>query len=307
MQKLMKRQDPEWEALYFATLDDQRDPDECLAWLELGLAREGSLAHETNAHMVWVEIEVLAPERKQGIGTRMLAKAAELAQDRNRTLLIGGSDEDDGKAFIDAIGAKVAQRWRESRLYLEKVDWEMMEEWVTDGEKRSPETSLQFFTNYPDDSILEEYCGLLQDVSNQEPRGDLDLGDEFLTPAILRERVGTFVGAGGTILRAVTQEREGDLSGLTTMGYLPDEESHIHQWMTGVKDVYRGRGLGKWLKAAMLLKVREEYPEVKVVRTGNATSNEAMLSINVRLGFKPYREGVEAQIPLKAVQAYLSA
>ncbi len=307
MEKLMKRRDPEWEVHYFAVIDSQRSPDDLSGWLELGLAREGSLAHETNAHMMWVGIEVLASERKRGIGTRLLAKAAEFAEDRRRTLLIGGTDEDDGKTFIDAIGAKVAQRWRESRLYLDSVDWEMLEEWVRDGENRSPDSSLRFFTNYPDDSMLEEYCELLQEVSNQEPREHLDLGDEFLTPAILKERVASYVGAGGTILRAVTQEKGGDLSGLTTMGYLPAEDSHITQWMTGVKDVYRGRGLGKWLKAAMLLKVRDELPQVKVVKTGNVTSNAAMLSINVRLGFRPYREGVEAQISLKAAEAYLKA
>ncbi len=306
MEQLMKRQDPQWEQLYFAAVEGDKAPDKCLGWLELGLARKDSLAHETNAHMLWVEIEVLAPERRQGIGTRLLAKAAELAKERNRSLIIGGSDEDEGKAFIEAVGAKVAQRWRESRLYLDRVDWNMMEEWVRDGQQRSPKTTLLFFTDIPNDSVIEEYCELLQEVSNQEPRGDLDLGDEFLTPEILRQRVANFNNAGGTILRAITQEGEGDLSGLTNMGYLPSERTHIRQFMTGVKDVHRGRGLGKWLKAAMLIKVREEYPQVKVVRTGNATSNEAMLSINVRLGFKPYREGVEAQIPLKALEAYLN-
>ncbi len=75
--------------------------------------------------------------------------------------------------------------------------------------------------------------------------------------------------------------------------------------MTGVRLPYRGRGLGKWLKATMLLKVREEFPQVRVVVTGNATSNAPMLSINERLGFRPYREGLLAQITLKALTTYL--
>lgn len=65
------------------------------------------------------------------------------------------------------------------------------------------------------------------------------------------------------------------------------------------------RSLGKWLKAAMLLRIREELPQVRVVATGNATSNAAMLSINVRLGFKPHREGIGVQMSLDELEAYL--
>ncbi len=303
----MKRQDPEWEELYFTAIEDVEPAEKLSGWLEVGMTRKGSLAHETNGHMAWVEMEVLASERRAGLGKLMLARVAEIAKERGRSLLIGGSDEASGMAFIEAIGAQVAQRWRESRLYLDKVDWPMMEEWVREGKERSPTSTLRFYTNYPEASVVEKYCELLQDVSNQEPRGDLDIGDEFLTPEILKERVDSFLESGGTILRAVTQEENGDLSGLTTMGYLPGEETHITQWMTGVKDIYRGRGLGKWLKAAMLLRVRENFPQVKVVKTGNATTNEAMLSINERMGYRLYRQGVEAQISLEALESYLSA
>ncbi len=55
----------------------------------------------------------------------------------------------------------------------------------------------------------------------------------------------------------------------------------------------------------MLLHVRERLPHVRVVVTNNATSNEAMLSINRRLGFKPYKGGFDAQIRLADLEDYL--
>ncbi len=55
----------------------------------------------------------------------------------------------------------------------------------------------------------------------------------------------------------------------------------------------------------MLLEIKECFPEVKVVRTENATTNAPMLSINDRLGFKFYRESIEAQIELDQLNKYL--
>ncbi|MFQ6012264.1 MAG: GNAT family N-acetyltransferase [Thermoplasmata archaeon] len=302
----MRRHDPEWESLYFAATREDA-PEEVVGWLDLGLTREGALAHQTNAHMAWVELAVLAPHRRQGIGRTLLAKAAEVARERDRSLLMGGTDEEDGKRFIEAVDAEVALRWRESRLVLDQVDWGMVEEWATEGPRRSPEATLRFVGSYVDAALIEEYCDVVTEVGNQEPREDLDLGDEFLTPEILRERVDNFVEAGGTLLRYLTQPEEGKISGYTVMGYFPEERTMIHQYGTGVREIWRGHGLGRWLKAAMLLRVRREFPQVKVVVTGNATSNAAMLSINQRLGFKPHKEGVEAQIRREDAEGYLAA
>ncbi|MHA1435819.1 MAG: GNAT family N-acetyltransferase, partial [Candidatus Heimdallarchaeota archaeon] len=49
---------------------------------------------------------------------------------------------------------------------------------------------------------------------------------------------------------------------------------------------YRGRGLGKWLKAEMALFIKNQYPEIKFIQTSNADMNDPMLSINDRMNFK---------------------
>jgi GNAT superfamily N-acetyltransferase len=77
--------------------------------------------------------------------------------------------------------------------------------------------------------------------------------------------------------------------------------------MTGVFPQYRNKGLGRWLKAAMLDKVLKERPQAKYVRTGNADTNVAMLKINTALGFKPYMAEALWQVDLQNVLAYLTA
>ncbi len=105
----------------------------------------------------------------------------------------------------------------------------------------------------------------------------------------------------------MSREADGVLSGMTEMGFWAEQKTMIHQFMTGVSRPYRGKGLGKWLKAAMLLKVREEYPQVEVVVTDNATTNAAMLAINSRLGFKFHKEWVSVQISREDLRRWLES
>src|SRR5438309_1017355 len=92
------------------------------------------------------------------------------------------------------------------------------------------------------------------------------------------------------------REPDGVISGMTDVTWAPYRRTLIEQQFTGVLPAARGRGIGKWIKAAMLLHVRELYPDAEWVVTGNAHSNAPMLKINRTMGFKAYRTGVEYQM-----------
>ncbi|MFQ5838307.1 MAG: GNAT family N-acetyltransferase [Thermoplasmata archaeon] len=301
----MKEPDPQSDVIRFAAA--KRDgAEEVVGWLYFSIHRKDSPSYETRKDAAQIAPWVLKPYRRQGIGRRLLAKAVELAREHNRSVIMGHCQDDDGKAFIKTIGAEIGLRTRESRLYMDRVDWEMVKKWAEEGPKRSPDTTLEFLGDRIPEDILEDYCAILTEVSNDAPRGDMKLGDIVITPATVRGWEDTIRKSGGMALDVITRESDGEISGLTAMGYFPDEKTIIHQFMTGVKGKHRGRGLGKWLKAAMLLRVREEFPQVEAVSTDNATTNAAMLSINERLGFEPYKEGIWAQIQVAALENYLA-
>lgn len=282
----MRSPEPQVEELRFAAMRSD-NPDEMIGFLSFRVYREDSPSYEERKEMSWVGLEVLQPYRRQRIGTQLLRKATELASETGKTVMVFDSDEEDGKAFLKAIGSKIAQRTRESRLYLDQVDWDMVRQWAAEGQKRSPTSMLRFYEDRIDDDIIEGYCRVLTEVINQAPRDDLDLGDITTTPETVRAWETKALEVGGTQITAVAIEADGEVSGLTAVGHFPDQATIVRQFMTGVRDMHRGRGLGKWLKAAMLLRVLERFPQAEVIVTGNATSNAAMLSINVRLGFRP--------------------
>ena len=98
----------------------------------------------------------------------------------------------------------------------------------------------------------------------------------------------------------------GRFAGYTQVLWNPNRPEIISQGMTGVFPEYRNRGLGRWLKAAMLDKILAERPQARFVRTGNADMNAPMLKINNELGFKPYIAEVVWQVETEKVAEYLS-
>ena len=60
--------------------------------------------------------------------------------------------------------------------------------------------------------------------------------------------------------QVVFGESDGKISGITEIGFNPKTPYRLGQGTTGVQEQYRGRGLGKWLKADMLMLIRGKYP-----------------------------------------------
>ena len=302
----MRRPDPQSEELRFLAWEPSQ-PNTIAGLLTFSVVPKGAPSYEEKKDEAVVEVEVLQPYRRAGFGVRLLRKALDLADEYDRSLLVGHTEEKDGVAFLKAIGAKFARTSRQSRLPLESVDWEMMERWAGEGPQRSPGSSVLWFGNRLDEPYLEAYTKLFTEVFNDAPRDELETGDLIITPETLREWEAKFDASGGTAILAVAQEADGALSGMTEMAYWPERKTMIHQFLTGVSRPYRGKGLGKWLKAAMLLKVRKDYPQLEFVITDNATTNAAMLAINNQLGFKPHKEWESVQMAREDFRRWLES
>jgi GNAT superfamily N-acetyltransferase len=90
---------------------------------------------------------------------------------------------------------------------------------------------------------------------------------------------------------------------MTDLFYNAQKPTHANVRLTGVRREYQNRGLGKWLKAAMMLDMHEHYPNVKFVGTENFNSNRPILSINDRMGFKLFEQYVFYKISVHDLAA----
>jgi len=176
---------------------------------------------------------------------------------------------------------------KRSRLLISDLDHELMASWIDRASNRAAEYELVYLPSPIPDDMLEAFCALAF-VMNTAPREDFEEDDEVLTPENWRETEANALDRGGQLHNLVAVHRPtGKLAGFTQINTLDLEPDLAWQWDTGVDPSHRNRGLGRWLKAAMIERVVEEFPLVRRVDTFNAGSNEPMLAINVEMGFRP--------------------
>jgi mycothiol synthase len=260
-------------------------------------------------HVANVGIGVLPGHRRAGIGRVLLGGVLEVAGRLGRNLLMGSTRETvpAGEAFALRIGAELGQVMIENRLDLRTVDRDLIRSWVEAGPARAPGYHLQFVKGATPDRLIPGVIAALQ-ILNTAPRDNLQVGDFTITPQLLKdeERAAAAAGMDRWACYAV-EDAVGDFVGLTDIVVNSAVPERVHIGSTGVEPAHRGRALGKWLKAAMTQKILDELPAARWLITGNAASNDAMLSINRQLGFHASKTVKMWQVSTERALAYRSA
>jgi GNAT superfamily N-acetyltransferase len=294
----MKHEDPfEIQHRYEIARDGQTLSDFFVA-----TAKPDSPGYESNKQFMWAAASVHPDHRRRGIGRSWIPLILELMDRHGCTTLTVETHEESGHQFLNWMGADGKSAGAENRLQLAGVDWALLRRWVEDGARQSPATKLEVYDGHLPEEMWEDYCPQFAALLNTMPWDQLDHGDIVVTPAHLADWYARLDEQGGSDYTVLTREPDGTISGITDMNYAPYKAQFIEQGFTGVRADARGRGLGKWLKAAMLLHVREIHPHLETVITGNAASNGPMLAINKRMGFKEHRAGNEYQITLEKLR-----
>jgi len=260
-----------------------------IGWAGFGAVAESSSEYEENKHVSEGNIFALPDYHRKGIGTALLKVIVQEAQSLNRTVIEIGSSQDSGRAFLKKHGAVLTLEGAENRLELDDVDWDLMQSWIDEGPKRPEGVTIESFFDVPED-ILDEYCEVYKICGNMAPQGDMEYRAN-MAAKLRRELEQRFRDMGRKNFTLISREKDGRISGLTEIVYDSREDYQILQELTGVLPEFRGRGLGKWLKAQMVFHIRDNYPNAKMIITGNADVNAPMLSINERMGFKRHKGG----------------
>jgi len=252
--------------------------------------KEETPEYEENKHAALGTLWVHPEHRKQGVGTQLLKNVMTFAQENDLTLVQLDSGTDAGNAFAEHFGGQVAIIANTSRLYTDDIDWDLMQDWYDTCQANLPDVRVERFEGLINDDDIEVYAEFYTEVFNQQPLEDTQGLENTYTPEIMRQEHEEMVERGSRHITFISRESDGTISGLTEIFHNSQRAHVTRQGLTGVKDAYRGRKLGKYLKAAAVLYTRDEFPEQQFIGTTNASVNEPMLHINIAMGFKLHRQ-----------------
>lgn len=240
--------------------------------------------YEKNKQMAFGNVYIHPEYRRQGFGTTVLKFMLEQLKNNGKEVLQVGPINDTGLKFSKDFEGIFALKEEISLLKFNEVNWGLINKWQDPDAVKAKVVSVETFNDAPD-IFIDQYCLLYTEILKQIPLGEIEVErkETVQTRRSKEERIKKVENIWTTI---ITKEDDGTPSGLTETFYDPEQEKFIYQGLTGVKKEYRGRGLGKLLKVKMLQYIKETFPLVEFVITDFAVTNDPMIAINQRLGFK---------------------
>lgn len=270
----------------------------------VGGASAGRNLVGSNLHMRDVGVEVLPKHRGRGLGRALFAAAAEAIGEGEGIVVNGwtSSRVPSGELFAERVGAQAKLRMGMNQLDLAAVDTTLMRGWAALDPVGYRLAAVE--GGIPERLMPNVIAGF--QVMNTMPREGFEMEDWQFTPEIVRdwERQMLERGQEQWMILAI-HDATGGTAAFTDVRVDPSYTHVVWQGGTATVPEHRGRGLGKWLKARMLLRILDRLPEARYIRTNNAVSNAAMLAINRTMGFQLVWTNVAWQIPLAEAQRYV--
>ncbi|WP_432136223.1 GNAT family N-acetyltransferase [Streptomyces sp. bgisy154] len=246
-------------------------------------------------HLAELQLHVDPAHRRRGTGSLLLSAVLDACRaDNRRSLITETAADSPGEAFCERSGFSRALTLNHLVLSLADVEWTEVDE-LADAER--PGYRLAGWTGTVPDVLADAFAAA-KNAMNDMPVGDLDYGTSQWDADRVRSMAEVVSGRGDTLLTVAAVHEDGSMAGYTEIVLPRGGTARAEQYDTAVVPAHRGHGLGLWVKAAMLRRLRAEHPAVTAVRTDNAEDNVHMIDVNRRLGFGTERRTHEYQLDL---------
>ncbi|MGI5284410.1 GNAT family N-acetyltransferase [Nonomuraea polychroma] len=243
-------------------------------------------------HLSELELYVHPDRRRRDVGSQLLAQAVFAARVEQRRSMVGvAADGGPGAAFCEA---------HEFRRVLTFIHL-LLDVAVADTRAASaapPGYALVTWTGTVPDDLAGAFAAA-KNAMNDMPTGEMDYGEQHWDVERVRAMARVLADR-GDILLTVAALHGNVMAGFTEIVIRAGEQRRALQYDTAVVPEHRGHGLGMWLKAAMVRRLRAEHPGITEIETDNAQDNVHMLAVNQRLGFREHRRSHEYQLDVQA-------
>lgn len=275
------------------------------------------LPQAENLNAADIDLVVARAWRRQGIGSRLLNRAAGRCRSDGRTILNGyapvslssgnsvgvpgaGSAAiapDSGAgwvssttgtaAFALAHGFVLGQVERASRVRLDPAGAGLLDRLEQEALQSSAGYDTESWTGPVPEWAVEDYCRIIERMDTDPPMGGLEFEPSRWDAGRLRIMEERRSRQGTTSVVTVARDvRDGRLVAYSELVVFAGQEQVAFQEGTLVLPEYRGHRLGQLVKVRNHRAMGEARPGVQRVYTWNAAENDYMLRINEALGFR---------------------
>ncbi|WP_374457183.1 GNAT family N-acetyltransferase [Nocardioides sp.] len=249
-----------------------------------------------NLELAEIDVHVLPPARRRGVGTALVSRLEAEARARGRRVVTGlaswpydagsaGSGAP-GPEFARAVGFDLALSEVQRELAM-PVPAAVLARLADEAAGAHAAYTLRSWSGPVPDELLEGWARLTSTLVTEAPMGDLDMEQEAVSTDAVREQEALLERQGRTKLNTVALDADGEVVAYSDLATTIHEPGRAYQWGTLVAPAHRGHRLGVAVKVANLRLVQSERPDVARVTTYNAEVNTHMVGVNEALGFRP--------------------
>ena len=245
--------------------------------------------HEGRRHVARINVQVHPGRRRQGVGSALLLTARAAAEADGRTSLSGHTSTAEPGAvdrFLERHGYTHELTVHRLLLQVAHCDQDELRNTV---KAASPGYHLARWQGVVPADLAAAFVHARNAFGDQPTQG-LDNGATVWDEDRVRDLAVNHAARGDTLLTvaALFEDEQGleAVAGFSEIVLPGGSSRRAEQSDTAVVREHRGRGLGLWVKAAMLQWLLGAHPEVTEVVTFCVDSNRHMIAINEQLGFQ---------------------
>lgn len=182
------------------------------------------------------------------------------------------------------FGASIGANADYYELDVKEANIEKIDAWLAEAPTKFPNLRIKFYDEIPDD-LLEEYAALYTQMIEDIPVPS-ELGEAKTTAKSVKDLQEAFKLRNYCVYSYLIFNEDNQLIALTSLSVNLKCFEEMDQWLTGVMAKYRGRGLSKWLKAAMFKKLVTNFPDLKKIETEAHPDNHPSIGLSKQMGYK---------------------
>ncbi|MFG2191256.1 GNAT family N-acetyltransferase [Streptomyces sp. NPDC048639] len=259
-------------------------------------------------HLAELDVHVHPAERGRGVGAQLLDAALRTARDDGRRSVVAQAEQNSpGDRFLAGHGFRAVMTLTFARLPLDSVDPAALS--AIAAEVRPGYRLVSWEGTVPDH--LAETFAESRRAMDDMPMGETDYGtvawdvDRVRAVADAVARRGDLLHTVAAVVSVDGSDGDGSIVGFTELVVPGDGSGDALHYGTGVLPEHRGRGLGRWMKAASIHHARAGHPDLAGLVTDTAEDNRPMRAINEALGYVPTHRSIEYQRDLTASESRL--